>query len=312
MSNYIAIDIGGTQTRLAVFPAYSNIPTLTTRIPTQKENELPLDRLLGLIASIWEQSQPVLGIGAAVASPVDPNRGVVIAPPNIPGWVNLPLQKHIQDHFPVPAALGNDANLAALAEWKFGSGKGHRNMIYITVSTGIGGGVIIDNKLLIGERGLAGELGHITVLDEGPMCGCGQRGHLEAVCSGLSIARWFEEELQKGAPSILKADHPLTAKEIGVAAAQGDVLAISAFHRSGTYLGRAFADYLHIFNVTCFVVGGGVSRVGPLLFDPLMVSMRASVMSPYYLDNLTVTTAALGDECGLMGALALAQSLVDN
>ncbi len=312
MSNYIAIDIGGTQTRLAVFPSQSNIPTLITRIRTQQGGELPLDRLLDLIASAWEQNQPVLAIGAAVASPVDPYRGVVIAPPNIPGWVNLPLQKHIQDRFPVPTALGNDANLAALAEWKFGAGKGHHNMIYITVSTGIGGGVILDNKLLLGEVGLAGELGHITVLENGPLCGCGQRGHLEAVCSGLSIARWFEEELQKGKTSVLKADHPLTAKEIGVAAAQGDALAIAAFHRSGTYLGRAFADYLHIFNVTCFVVGGGVSRVGPLLFDPLNATMRASVMSPRYLDNLTVTTAALGDEVGLMGALALAQSLVEN
>jgi glucokinase len=312
MSNYIALDIGGTQTRLSIFPAHTDVPILTTRIATQKEGELPLNRLLDLIASVWEQHQPILAIGAAVASPIDPYRGIVIAPPNIPGWVNLPLQNHIQRRFPVPVALGNDANLAALAEWKFGSGKGHRNMIYITVSTGIGGGVILDNKLLIGERGLAGELGHITVLTDGPMCGCGQRGHLEAVCSGLSIVRWFEEELQKGKTSALKADHPLTAKEIGAAAALGDELAVAAFHRAGTFLGRAFADYLHIFNVTAFIVGGGVSRVGPLLFDPLIATMRASVMSPHYLDNLTVTTAALGDEVGLMGALALAQSLVEN
>ena len=244
MSNYIAIDIGGTQTRLSVFPSTSSNPSFSTRIPTQKEGELPLDRLLGLIDSVWEKNQPVLAIGAAVASPVDPERGLVIAPPNIPGWVNLPLQKHIQDRFPVPTALGNDANLAALAEWKFGAAKGHRNMIYITVSTGIGGGVILDDKLLIGERGLAGELGHISVMEGGPLCGCGQHGHLEAVCSGLSIARWFEEELKKGKTSILKPDHLLTAKEIGEAAARGDELSIAAFSRAGIYLGRAFADFL--------------------------------------------------------------------
>jgi len=311
MSNYIAIDIGGTQTRAAIFPQHSDIPTLTQRISTLKDGELPLDRLLNLIASIWEQSQPVLAIGVSVASPVDPYKGVVVAPPNIPGWINLPLQQHIEDRFHVPVVLGNDANLAALAEWKFGSGKGHRNMIYITVSTGIGGGVILDNKLLLGERGLAGELGHITVLPDGPLCGCGQHGHIEAVASGLSIARWTEEELSQGKPSILPAGQHLTAKQIAGAAAQGDELALAAFRRAGTFLGCMFADYLHIFNPTAIIVGGGVSRSGPFFWDPLRSAMQSSVMSPQFLNNLTLTTAQLGDEVCLMGALALAQSLTE-
>jgi len=311
MSNYIAIDIGGTQTRAALFAPQSSTPILTQRISTQKESETPLERLLGLIASIWEQSQPVLAIGVAAASPVDPYRGIVIDAPNIPGWVNLPLRQYIEDRFHVPVALGNDANLAALAEWKFGSGKGHRNMIYITVSTGIGGGVILDNQLLLGERGMAGELGHITVLPDGPLCGCGQRGHLEAVASGPSIARWVELELGQGIPSILKAGHSLTAKEVASAASQGDALAKAAFQRAGTFLGRTFADYLHIFNPTAIIVGGGVSRAGPLIFDPIRAAMQSSVMSPQFLDNLTLTTAALGDEVGLMGALALAQNLIE-
>jgi len=311
MSNYIAIDIGGTQTRAAIFEQHSETPLLTQRISTLKQGEQPLDRLLDLIASIWEQSQPVCAIGVAAASPVDPYRGIIIAPPNIPGWINLPLQKHIQDRFHVPVALGNDANLAALAEWKFGSGKGHRNMIYITVSTGIGGGVILDNKLLLGERGLAGELGHITVLPDGPLCGCGQRGHIEAVASGPSIARWVEEELNKGKPSILPTGQHLTAKQIAAAATQGDELSLAAFHRAGTFLGRMFADYLHIFNPTAIVVGGGVSRSGSFFLEPLRAAMQSSVMSPQFLVNLTLTTAALGDEVCLLGALALAQSLAN-
>jgi len=311
MSNYIAIDIGGTQTRAAIFSQHSDIPTLTQRISTLKDGELPLDRLLNLIASIWEQSQPVLAIGVSVASPVDPYKGIVVAPPNIPGWINLPLQQHIEDRFHEPVILGNDANLAALAEWKFGAGKGHRNMIYVTVSTGIGGGVILDNKLLLGERGLAGELGHITVLPDGPLCGCGQHGHIEAVASGLSIARWTEEELSLGKPSILPAGQHLTAKQIAGAAAQSDELALAAFRRSGTFLGRMFADYLHIFNPTAIIVGGGVSRSGPFFWDALRSAMQSSVMSPQFLDNLILTTAQLGDEVCLMGALALAQSLAE-
>lgn len=310
MSNYIAIDIGGTQTRAAIFPHNSEKPILTQRISTQKDGELPLDRLLNLIASIWDKSQPVLAISAAVASPVDPYRGIVIAPPNIPGWINLPLQKHIKDRFDVPVVLGNDANLAAMAEWKFGAGKGHRNMIYVTVSTGIGGGVILDNKLLLGERGLAGELGHITVLPDGPLCGCGQHGHIEAIASGLSIARWVEEQLNLGKPSILPTGQHLTAKQISAAASQGDELAISAFHRAGTFMGRMFADYLHIFNPTAIVVGGGVSRSGPFFWEPLRSAMQSSVMSPKFLEDLVLTTAKLGDEVGLMGALALAQEWV--
>jgi len=100
---------------------------------------------------------------------------------NIPGWLRLPLARIVQDEFHVPVFLGNDANLAALGEWKYGTGRGHHNLLYITISTGIGGGVIIDDRLLVGANGLAGELGHITVMQDGPLCGCGQRGHLEAV-----------------------------------------------------------------------------------------------------------------------------------
>jgi glucokinase len=159
--------------------------------------------------------------------------------------------------------------------------------------------------LLIGQRGMAAELGHVTVLPDGPMCGCGQRGHLEAIASGTAIAEWVRQELSQGAASSLTRDQAITTKIIAQAAKKGDELAIAALARSGTYIGQSLADYLHIFNPSIVIIGGGVSRSGKLLMEPLRAAMCEHVLSEKYIENLTLTTAALGDEAGLMGALAL-------
>ncbi len=171
------------------------------------------------------------------------------------------------------------------------------------------GGVICDGHLLLGHIGLAAELGHVTVLPDGPVCGCGLRGHLEAVASGTGIARYVAEELAQGTPSILKADPPPSAHDIDQAARHGDALAKQAFTRAGTFLGQAIADYLHVFNPSTIILGGGVSRSGALLIDPMKASMEKRVISPAYTSDLVVTTAALGDDAGLLGALALSRGL---
>jgi glucokinase len=198
-----------------------------------------------------------------------------------------------------------------LGEWKYGAGRGHRHLVYLTISTGIGGGVIIDNRLLLGAHGGAAELGHITVLPDGPMCGCGLRGHLEAVAAGPAIARWVEEQLNNGVPSSLKKVKPLTAKDVGEAAKAGDSLAIYALERAGTFIGSLLGDYLHIFNPSVVIIGGGVSKTGDLLLKPMRTAMEKHVYSPFYLDDLVLTTAVLGDDVGLIGALALATSTVE-
>lgn len=306
--NYIVADVGGTHIRVACFPIQSNTPTTVKRIST-KGPDTPHERLINLIGTVAPKDGVIAAITVAAPGPLDPFDGIVYEAPNIPGWNNLPLKKLIQNHFNVPVAIGNDANLAALGEWRFGAGVGHRHLIYITVSTGIGGGVIIDNQLLLGAHGLAAELGHITVIPDGPLCGCGKRGHLEAVTSGPAIARWVEQELSQGIPSSLSATKPITAKDVSIAAGKGDELAQAALARGGTYLGIAIADYLHIFNPTVVIIGGGVSQSGEAFFNPIRTAMREHVISTKYLDNLTVTPSALGDDVGLMGALALAQTL---
>jgi glucokinase len=306
--NFIVADVGGTHIRAACFPTQSQKPTILKRIHT-KGPDTPHERLINLIEAIAPKDEEIAAITIAAPGPLDPYEGIIFEAPNIPGWNNLPLKKLIQEHFNVPVAIGNDANLAALGEWRFGAGIGHRNLVYITVSTGIGGGVIIDNQLLLGAHGLAGELGHITVIPDGPLCGCGQRGHLEAVSSGPAIAHWVEQELSQGIPSSLPANRPITAREVSLAASQGDELAQAALARGATYLGIAIADYLHIFNPSVVVIGGGVSQSGEAFFGPLRTVMKEHVLSSKYLENLTLTTSVLGDDVGLMGALALAQTL---
>lgn len=268
---------------------------------------------MDLIKSVWPDNESVAGIGVAAPGPLDPYEGVVLASPNIPEWVNLPLRHDLEKTFNVPVALGNDANLAALGEWKFGAGQGHHHLIYLTISTGIGGGIITDDRLLLGVRGLAAELGHVTVQPNGPLCSCGQQGHLEAVASGPAIAHLVEQELAQGATSSLPANQPLTAKQISNAAHSGDTVAIAALARSGTFIGQVLADFLHVFNPSIVVIGGGVTQSGPVLMEPLWAALQKHVLDPHYLENLTLTKSALGDEAGLMGALALTrdQSVLD-
>lgn len=182
-------------------------------------------------------------------------------------------------------------------------------MIYLTVSTGIGGGVIINDQLLLGSRGLAAELGHITVMYGGPLCGCGQRGHLEALASGTAISKWVQDEIANGTSSSLPAGQHLTGKQIAMAAREGDDLAKASLQRAGNFLGIAIADFLHIFNPTAVILGGGVSQSLDLIMDPLYAALRSHVLAPGYLEDLKLTIAALGDEAGLFGALALARSL---
>lgn len=308
MDTYIAVDIGGTQIRVALYSKGDHRPIKQKRIPTQSKGQTPLDRLTGLIAELWPANDTVCGIGMAAPGPIDPKLGIIYSAPNIPGWDGVHLVQIVHDRFSVPTKLGNDANMAALGEWRYGAGKGHHYLMYMTISTGIGGGVIMDDRLLLGVHGLATELGHVTVLPDGPVCSCGHRGHLESVASGTAIGKYVAEQLAQGVPSILSATPNPTGRDISMAAEQGDPLAKSALGRAGTFIGYALGDYLHIFNPSIIVLGGGVTRSGPFLLEPLRSAIAERVISPQYLQGLVITTAALGDDAGLLGALVLAET----
>jgi glucokinase len=307
MGTIVAVDIGGTHLRAALYEPENPQPISHQRIQTHTEEPGVYERMESLIESIWPKDGNVLAIGVASPGPLDPHTGYILKTPNIKEWQNFPLGPKLSKHFQVPAFVDNDANLAALGEWKFGAGRGHHHLLYLTISTGVGGGVIADDHLLQGYHGLATELGH-TILDpEGPLCSCGFAGHLEAFSSGPAIVKFVLSELAAGTSSSLKYEEKITSRVVAEAANHGDALAISAYQRAGTYLGIAVANFLLSFDPSIVVFGGGVSQVGPLLFDSFHASLKKRVFHPRYLENLKIEMAALGDDAGLLGALALAQ-----
>lgn len=306
MSLTVAVDIGGTHIRVAVYEPDSLTPVAHHRTRSLATEPGVYDRLEQAIETVWPK-EAVRAIGIASPGPLDPHTGTILATPNIPEWKNFPVAPKLSQHFGVPVHLDNDANMAALAEWQYGAAQGHDNLVYLTISTGIGGGVITHGCLLQGFHGMGAELGHMIIDPDGPPCGCGKWGHVESFCSGPSIARYVRQQLEAGQPSTLQVQPDLSAAQIAEAARAGDALAISGFERAGHYLGIAVANYLAIFDPSVLIFGGGVSQVGELLFKPFEESLRKHTFHPHYLDNLVITKAALGDDAGLLGALALAR-----
>ena len=310
MESYIVADVGGTNIRAAVFPKDGTQAVTTRKIATISPGQTPFERLVNLIHEIWPASNEVHSIVVAVPGSLDPNKGFIFDATNIPGWFNYPIGDMLRKEFPVPVMIGNDANLAALGEWRFGAGVGFHNLLYLTISTGIGGEVILNDQLLLGEHGLATEFGHVTVVPDGPMCNCGRRGHLEALASGTAIARFVKDNIALGAVSSLRSRTDITARDVAEAAILGDPLAAQAMQQAGTYIGYALADFLHLFNPAIVILGGGVSASGDCLINPIKAALPERIMDRGYIQELEITPARLGDDAGLMGALALSESLV--
>jgi glucokinase len=312
MRTIISLDIGGTQLRAAVYQDDQREAITQKRIKTNANEPDTFGRLLKLIQDVMPRDGKVDAIGASIPGPVDPKTGVIMFTPNIKEWRDFPFAARLMKSFGVPTFLDNDANLAGLAEWKFGAARGHHNVLYLTVSTGVGGGVIINDRLLQGSHGLAAELGHTIVQVDGPLCGCGQRGHLEAFSSGTGIERFVADQLKAGRQSVLKPSKRNSAHDISEAARQGDALSIEAYQIAGKYLGIGVANFLHIFNPSVVVFGGGVSQSGPLLFDSFETNLKEHVIHPRYLEGLKIGRAELGDNSGLLGARALAELKLDS
>lgn len=315
MPAVVAVDLGGTNTRAAYY-AHAEPPAQAQhKLPTPSEHgpEAVLDRISQAIEAVLPSGTRPERIGVGAPGPLDPYRGIVLDAPNIPGWVNMPLRARLSERFGCPVAIGNDANLAALGELRYGAGRGAMHLLYLTIGTGIGGGVIVDGHLLLGKRGLAAELGHMQAHTDIERCGCGQIGHLEAIASGPAIARAARRRLLDGESSILSQlpDSPeaVTANDIGRVALQGDALARSVLEDAGHAIGRHLASLVHAFDPEVIVLGGGVSLIGPLFLESVERALRLHVMHPAYLDGLRLVPAELGDEAGLIGSMILAREL---
>ena len=196
-----------------------------------------------------------------------------------------------------------------MGEQRFGAGKGVEDLLYVTVSTGIGGGIISGGKLLTGWRGLAAEIGHQTIVDDGPICGCGQPGHLEALASGPAIAQLVKDEIRNGQTSQVidgvKDIDSITAADVARAAFKGDEVSIAAYQKAGAYIGIGLTNLIHILEPQKILIGGGVTKAGELLFKPIRETVHLRVMSDIFRE-IKIEQAELGDDVGLYGAAAVA------
>ena len=306
----IGVDLGGTLIR-GVRTDLEGEKVARSQLATEAElgGEAVMERVNTIIEEVLREVEleQVLGIGIGAPGPIDAD-GRVYDPPNLPSWGDFSLTERIFDRFKRPAFAGNDANLAALGEHRFGAGQGMDDLVYLTVSTGIGGGIISGGSLLLGARGYAAEVGHQTLVVEGPICGCGQPGHLEALASGPSIVRNARERLEAGSSSTIPDQgDPITGETITEAARAGDELAIKLFAEAGFYIGLGLVNLIHILEPKRVLIGGGVSLAGDLLFEPIRETVYRHVMSPIYRE-IEILPAALGADVGLMGAVALVLS----
>jgi len=313
MSNVciVGVDLGGTQIRACLTDKEGRILREIRQLTLAREGLQPvLGRMKQAIRDVLcdVPREAVLGIGIASPGPLDPYTGVVIAPPNLPGWRNVPLRDIITQEFDIPTHVNNDANLAALAEHCFGAGRGYSDVIYLTISTGIGGGFICGGQLLLGAHGFAGEPGHMTIEPAGPRCNCGNVGCLEALAAGPAIAHCAEELIRQGqASSLTSAVHEgkeLSAEMVGKAAQEGDAVALQAVERAAYYLGIGVLNLIHLFDPAIVILGGGVSKLGRLLFDPVRALVRERAMTAQQ-KQIPIVPAALGDQVGLLGGVAL-------
>ncbi|MGI5837401.1 MAG: ROK family protein [Chloroflexota bacterium] len=307
----IVVDLGGTRFRVAVGNPSGALEWRTSKFTRVERGLSPvLEELYQTVdealSKVPDQNN-VTGLAIAAPGPLDPHTGVIFSPPNMPGWDRVPIKKLFEERFKLPVRVENDANMAAVGEYRYGSGKGKRHVVYITVSTGIGGGIISDGRLLLGAGGFAGEIGHMTVDVKGERCSCGNVGCLEWLASGTSIARRARQRAKSGVRSALRGlpREEITAKLVSELAYQGDRLAEDVLRDAGVALGVGIVNLAHLFNPERVILGGGVAlNAGPILWDAIHSTIRARAM-PSSQQGLDVVPAALGDDAGLLGGVAL-------
>ena len=311
----LAIDVGGTKIRIAIISGKGKIIAKEQRLTLADEG---LEAVTGRIISGIDRllrlknlaPSQLHSIGIAAAGAIDSEKGLVTSSPNLPGWCDVPLRDIVKSKYGVDTFLINDASAAALGEHEFGAGRGVNNLIYLTVGTGIGGGIIIDGKLYLGPSGSAGEIGHMTIDVNGQRCSCGNTGCLETLASGTAMAKEAIKRIKQGEKSSLteivggKIEN-ITAETVEVAARGGDSLASEVISEAATYLGVGMVNLVNIFNPEMIIVGGGVAKMGDLLLNPVrqVVQERAFQLPA---QAVRIVQAQLGDDSGLLGAAAFA------
>jgi len=319
---HLTVDIGGTKTACAIATSDGDIlERREHRTPLEKGPDACLERIARDLRGVCRAARdkldsPPQSIGVAVGGPLDSGSGVVYSPPNLPGWDAVPVKGFLEQAFGLPTFVENDANAGALAEHRFGAGRGTRNLVYLTLGTGIGGGIIVDGRLYRGTTDDAGEIGHTTILPDGPPCLCGKRGCLEALVAGPAIAKRAQRLAQdhpnsqmwgiaRRSPASGPDAQPITSETALEAARQGDQAAREVWRETGHYLGLGIANLVQVLNPQVVVIGTIAVHARELLLRPTRRSAREHTW-PRAWKAVRIVPAKLGSKVGDLAALCCA------
>ena len=307
----LGLDVGGTKLAANIADGHGTIlskikrPTDATRGPHAIVDDL-FTMLVSLATERGIDVSEAKALGVSFGGTLESETGIVDEVSNLPGWRGFPLRSTLERLLPgVRVVIENDANAAALAEWRFGAGRGNRSVLYLTMGTGIGGGIIIDGRILRGATGRAGEIGHICQVPDGPTCNCGRRGCLEALCSGPAIARRALDKIRNGAdPGDLAEQDPLTAEHIVAAAKRGNVFALQHVHETARFMAHGIGSAVNVLNSDVVILGTVATAAGDVFFDPLREALPEFTVEPI-LNAVEIVPAQLGDRVGDYAAIAL-------
>ena len=313
MKYYIGIDIGGTKTAILLIAENGKVLKRTQTV-TEVGKDAWKTSVTGMKLKIRElmKSEKIESIGISCGGPLNTKTGHILSPPNLPGWDNIPITEILQSEFNIPAYLENDANAGAIAEWKFGAGRGRNNVIFLTFGTGLGAGIIVNGRLLNGTNDYGGEVGHIRLDDDGPI-GYHKRGSFEGFCSGTGLAQMMSFELlclaeeigQKEMLAQYKMPGKITGRDVVEWAKNNDQLALKVVEKSGTYLGKGLSFLIDIINPELIIVGSMGVRLGDLLFEPARKIIEKEAISGAA-KVCEIVPAALGESIGDYAALCVA------
>lgn len=321
MNKYvIGLDIGGTKCAVALGEIIGNeikvIHKVCFRTEVLKGVEYTMQKIYEAIDAVLDKGLPVSAIGISCGGPLDSRKGIIMSPPNLPGWNHIPIKELFEKRYNIPTGIQNDANACALAEWQYGAGRGYSNVIFLTFGTGMGAGLILNGQLYTGTNDMAGEVGHIRLCELGPV-GYGKAGSFEGFCSGGGIAQFARtkvlEQIQSGLDvSFCKTLNELDtvdAKTVAEAAQQGDALAIDIYKDCGTYLGKALSILIDVLNPEVIILGSIYNRVQPLLEPTMRLEIEKESLR-YSRSVCRVVPSGLGDRIGDVAALSVASNLL--
>jgi glucokinase len=315
----IGMDLGATKILAGVVSAEGKVlGTAKRATKPQSGPEKVIERMVKTAQEAVEaaglKTDEIAGLGTGAPGPLDPDRGVIITTPNMPGWDNVPLAKMLSEGLGLPAFIENDVNLGTLGEWALGAGKGVNDLVGIFVGTGIGGGLVLDGQLRQGWRKVCAEVGHMILLAEGPVCGCGNRGCLEALASRTAIERDIWAGIKAGRESMIpeivgkEGRERLTSGALAEAWEKGDPLVREVIGRSQFYLGLAVASLVNFVDPEMVVLGGGVvEALGEKYLEPIRWTAYQNFLNKINARNVKIVPAKLGDQAGLLGAATWAR-----